>query len=214
MKLTGTTHIRTTAYHPASNGLVERFHRQLKAAIKCHETEGWTEVLPIVLLGIRTAWKEELNATPAEYVFGESIKLPGQFLEESETLEDKNDDIIEKIKQIIKKLRPKSKKHGEKSTFIFKDMKTTPQVFVRHGPALGTLQQPYDGPYKVLSRGLKTFKIKINGKAVNISIDRLKPAYLLKEDNIQTKSEETAKKEEVKTKTGRISRPVVRFKIN
>ena len=29
----GCEHIRTTAYHPAANGLVERFHRQLKAAI-------------------------------------------------------------------------------------------------------------------------------------------------------------------------------------
>jgi len=34
----------------------------------------------------------------------------------------------------------------------------------------------HDGPYKVLNRGSKTYKIKINGKATNISIDRLKPA--------------------------------------
>jgi hypothetical protein len=27
---------RKTAYHPAANGLVERFHRTLKAAIMCH----------------------------------------------------------------------------------------------------------------------------------------------------------------------------------
>lgn len=37
-RLLGVTHLRTTAYHPASNGMVERFHRQLKAAIKCHIT--------------------------------------------------------------------------------------------------------------------------------------------------------------------------------
>ena len=34
----GITHLRTTAYHPESNGMVERLHRQLKAAIKCHDT--------------------------------------------------------------------------------------------------------------------------------------------------------------------------------
>lgn len=34
--LLGTKHLRTTAYHPASNGLVERSHRQLKTAIKCY----------------------------------------------------------------------------------------------------------------------------------------------------------------------------------
>ena len=31
MQLLGSKRIRTTAYHPSSNGLVERFHRQLKA---------------------------------------------------------------------------------------------------------------------------------------------------------------------------------------
>ncbi|TNN04773.1 Retrovirus-related Pol polyprotein from transposon 17.6, partial [Schistosoma japonicum] len=32
-KFLGTTRFRTTAYHPQSNGLVERFHRQLKASL-------------------------------------------------------------------------------------------------------------------------------------------------------------------------------------
>ena len=34
MKLLGTKRIHTTAYHPIANGLVERFHRQLKSALK------------------------------------------------------------------------------------------------------------------------------------------------------------------------------------
>lgn len=32
--LLGTQRIRTTAYHPAANGLVERFHRKLKSSLK------------------------------------------------------------------------------------------------------------------------------------------------------------------------------------
>ncbi|RJX63126.1 transposase, partial [Vibrio sinensis] len=31
--LLGITRFRTTAYHPQANGLVERFHRQLKASL-------------------------------------------------------------------------------------------------------------------------------------------------------------------------------------
>ena len=34
MKLLGTMRLRTTAYQPIANGIVERFHRQLKAALK------------------------------------------------------------------------------------------------------------------------------------------------------------------------------------
>ncbi|GBP39940.1 Transposon Tf2-8 polyprotein [Eumeta japonica] len=50
-RVAGFHHRRTTAYHPACNGLVERFHRQLKTAITCHANEHWTECLPLVLLG-------------------------------------------------------------------------------------------------------------------------------------------------------------------
>lgn len=37
-RLLGVTHLRTSAYHPASNWIVKRLHRQLKAAIMCHDT--------------------------------------------------------------------------------------------------------------------------------------------------------------------------------
>lgn len=79
MQLTNSTHLRTTAYHLSTNGLVERFHRQLKTAIKCHQTENWIEILPVILMGIRLAWREDLQA--AEMVYGEPITLPGQFLQ-------------------------------------------------------------------------------------------------------------------------------------
>jgi transposase InsO family protein len=60
----GIQHIRTTPYHPAANGLVERLHRTLKAAIMFHKNMPWTDALPIILLGIRTAYKEDLNHPP------------------------------------------------------------------------------------------------------------------------------------------------------
>ena len=59
--------------------MAERLHRQLKAAIKCHDTSNWVEVLPIVLLGIRSAIKEDLNATAAEMIYGAGIRLLAEF---------------------------------------------------------------------------------------------------------------------------------------
>ncbi|XP_037877338.1 uncharacterized protein K02A2.6-like [Bombyx mori] len=67
-KSIGFDHRRTTAYHPQCNGLVERFRRQLKAAITCHADANWTETLPLVLLGIRTAFKEDLQTSSAELI--------------------------------------------------------------------------------------------------------------------------------------------------
>ncbi|PNF39898.1 hypothetical protein B7P43_G00926 [Cryptotermes secundus] len=54
---------RSTAHHPAANGLMERFHWTLKAAIMCHADQQWTEALPLLLVGIRTAFKENLQAS-------------------------------------------------------------------------------------------------------------------------------------------------------
>ena len=50
---------RTASYHPQSNGMVKRFHRQLKTAIMAHEP--WKTTLPAVLLCIRSAVKELLD---------------------------------------------------------------------------------------------------------------------------------------------------------
>ena len=71
----GCKHIRTTAYHPSGNGLVERFHRHLKASLTAqHNRERWVELLPLVMLGIRTAFKKDLNCTAAEMVYGTTLR--------------------------------------------------------------------------------------------------------------------------------------------
>lgn len=74
--------------------MVERFHRQLKAAIRCHQTDSWAEILPVVLMGIRASWKEDLSATPAEMVFRECIQLPGQFLTKETTSSYDEEDFV------------------------------------------------------------------------------------------------------------------------
>ncbi len=66
--LLGTQHTRTTAYHPIANDLVERFHRQLKSTLKASpHPDQCTDMLHMVLLGIRTSLKEGLKgAVPLE----------------------------------------------------------------------------------------------------------------------------------------------------
>ncbi|GFW36375.1 uncharacterized protein TNCV_3712941 [Trichonephila clavipes] len=57
------------------------------------------------------------------------------------------------------------------------------------------LQQPYDGPFKVLQRKDKVFFLDINGKRVSVSIDRCKPAFFLNTEDLQlpqTKNETPA----------------------
>ncbi|XP_046145866.1 uncharacterized protein LOC123989209 [Osmia bicornis bicornis] len=171
-------HHRTSAYHPQSNGAVERFHRQLKAAIGCHADGSWTEVLPAVMLGIRATFKEDAQATAAEMVFGEALRLPGDLIEGDEHQELSQ--FVEQLRRRMKALQPVQRKdHGKKAIFVFKDLATTSHVFVRNDAVKKPLQPQYNGPYCVIQRGEKNFIVRIGDRNVNVSKERLKPAFIL-----------------------------------
>ncbi|KZC11682.1 hypothetical protein WN55_03704 [Dufourea novaeangliae] len=161
--------------------MVERLHRQLKAAIKCHDTSNWVEVLPIVLLGIRMAIKEDLNATAAEMVYGTEIRLPAEFFLSSN--EVASSDFVARLRRRIDDMNPQQvTRHGARKPFIFKELWSSPHVFLRRDAIRGPSQPPYDGPFEVVERGDKSFVIRIKDRKVGVSIDRLKPAFVIADD--------------------------------
>lgn len=179
-KMIGFKHRRTTAYHPACNGLVERFHRQLKAAIMCHADCNWVDMLPLVLLGIRSSFKDDLQSSSAELVYGEPLRLPGDFFQASAPEYTDISDFTSRLHRFAAKLQPTpAARHNKDKIFVYKDLASSSHVFLRDDALRGALQPPYTGPYKVLDRRDKTFKIQVKGKSVTVSIDRLKPAYIL-----------------------------------
>ena len=135
--------------------MIERLHRQLKAALMRHANEHWAEALPFALLGIRSAWKEDLKASSAELVYSSPLRLPGEFFTPSP---GDCTDFTSQLRVHFGKLQPvPASRHATPSTFIFKDLATASHVFLRHGALWGALQAPYVGPYRVLHRGDKTY---------------------------------------------------------
>lgn len=103
----GCQHLRTTAYHPQCNGIIERWHRTVKAAIMCQQTESWVEKLPTILLGLRAAHKPDIDASPAEMLYGQTLRLPGEMFDETTPTPKPNNE-NEYVSQFREKRRKKN----------------------------------------------------------------------------------------------------------
>lgn len=178
-ELFGTKHHRTTAYHPQANGLVERFHRHMKSALKARLTSpDWMDELPWVLLGIRTAPKEDLGASSAELVYGMPLTVPGDFI--AGGIGDQNpSSTLRRLRETVRLLAPvPTTAHGPKTLLMPPDIQNSRYVFVRRDAHRTPLQRPYEGPFRVIAKGTKAFKVEMGERIELISIDRLKPAHL------------------------------------
>ncbi|GFS67359.1 retrovirus-related Pol polyprotein from transposon 412 [Nephila pilipes] len=76
---------------------------------------------------------------------------------------------------------PTTRHHGQNTIFVSKDLTTCSPIFLRTDSVKKGLQPPYEGPYKIVKRSEKVFRILRHGKEVSVSVDRLKPAYVPKE---------------------------------
>ncbi|GBL83110.1 hypothetical protein AVEN_165329-1 [Araneus ventricosus] len=186
----GVQKIRTTPYQPSSNGIVERFHRFLKQSLRCHASTKWTESIPLVLLGLGTALKEDLQCTSAELVYGSTLKLPAEFFE-TPSLNVEPHQFLKNLQNVMDQLKPVSTaSHDRQKVSVHPALGTCTHVFVRHYAVKKSLQAQYDGPYCVLRRTDKTFTIEKNGKESTINIDRVKPAFF--ENSHQSSAPTTA----------------------
>jgi cleavage and polyadenylation specificity factor subunit 1 len=155
---------RTTAYHPQANGMVERMHRTLKAALRARLTgPDWMGQLPWVLLGLRVAHKEDLDAAPADLVFRHRPRLPGDLLPLGTA-------------RTPPKVPKHPSHHGTPNSAVPASLTRATEVFIRVGAHRRPLDTPYSGPYKVLRRSAKTFVLDVKGRQETVSINRLKAA--------------------------------------
>jgi transposase InsO family protein len=170
-QLLGVEHITTTAYHPQSNGMVERIHRQLKDALRARLADhDWPLHLPWVLLGLRAAPKEDSGVSSAELLYGVPLALPGQFLTAEEP----------PIPDLLRQLRstdplPTRPLPTPPPASPPAALQSAAYVYVRRLAAAGPLAPQYAGPYLVVSRGPKVFQIRMGEQDVAVSVDCLKP---------------------------------------
>uniref|UniRef100_A0A7N8YKI4 Gypsy retrotransposon integrase-like protein 1 n=2 Tax=Mastacembelus armatus TaxID=205130 RepID=A0A7N8YKI4_9TELE len=86
MKTLEAQHVTSSAYHPESQGALERWHQTVKSMLRkyCLETEKeWDEGLPFVLFAARNAKQESLGFSPYELVFAHTPRSPLKAVKET-----------------------------------------------------------------------------------------------------------------------------------
>ncbi|XP_066950804.1 uncharacterized protein [Macrobrachium rosenbergii] len=136
------------------------------------------EQLPWVLLGLCTALKANGDASPAEKVYGKTLAVPGEFFPPSA---DSADTPLLRLRELApQRFTPCHKTFTDRTvTYSPLALHSCACVFFRVDARLLPLTRPYRGPHQVIRRASKAFLLDIHEREDWITIDRLKPTFLL-----------------------------------
>jgi len=105
----GIRQFKSTAYHPQSQGALERFHQTLKNMMRtyCQEqSKDWDEGVHMLLFAVRESVQEALGFSPFELVFGHVPRGPLKMLKEVWlTTEDDTQDVITHVTDVRDRLQ-------------------------------------------------------------------------------------------------------------
>ena len=181
---------QTTAYHPAANGLVERFHRRLKEsliALSENEPLNWYWHLPCALLCIRTTLKPDIGASPADLVYGEGLSVPGSLLpSRPDGVEhEQRQRTLEHLRLEVARLQPtNTSAHRTPRVHVPEALEQSTHVFILRGGHQPSLTSPYMGPFRVVSRDRESYRVAIPGRGTDsFNVARLKPAVVADDDD-------------------------------
>ena len=72
----GIKQLKSTAYHPESQGALEQFHQTLKNMLQAYcakNDKDWDEGVHLVLFAAKEAVQESLGFSPFQLVFGHMV---------------------------------------------------------------------------------------------------------------------------------------------
>ena len=71
-------HIKTSPYHPESNGCLERWHATLKAALRKYPEKhnDWEKLIKYILFACRVAPHANTGYSPFELIFDRQVRGP------------------------------------------------------------------------------------------------------------------------------------------
>ena len=101
----------------------------------------------------------------------------------------------------------------QKDIFQFKELEACSHVFLRRIAIAPRPTAPYNGPYKVISRGGRVMKILLKGKVETVSIYHIKPTHFECEPETGTEIKRKMQPKTTNSKTAGIARGTRRDRI-
>ena len=169
----GVTHLYSTAYHPQTNGQIERFNATIdgKIATLCNENRtNWDEVLPFVTFNYNTSIHATTKHTPFELMHGRLAILPFDQQQSIITLQQDTTH-GQKIKDYLSSLVNDARNNISKSQQQYKtrydkyrrdlSIKINDLVLVTTKNIRNKFDIRHEGPYRINEQiGNKTFIVQ------------------------------------------------------
>ena len=178
----GTKINHTTAYHPQSNGAIERVHRDLKTMMRSLPHAGeWAQHLPLFAMAYNNQACDVNTYTSFQHLFGQPGRLPGHLLSSDDLPSEGQISSIhtEAFMELMSWHRRRARSLPDNKPFIHKELETCEKVWLRNSAPHGNLAPLYLGPFEVIQRNEKYFTIKQDSGIKSVSVDRLKPFFEL-----------------------------------
>ncbi|XP_072178114.1 uncharacterized protein [Diadema setosum] len=176
----GIQQIKSSAYHPQSQGALERYHQTLKTMLKvyCQDNpRDWDKGIPFLLFAAREVPNESIGFSPFELVFGHEPRGPLKVVKE-QLLSDEEDkdsnalDYISMFRERLVRANEVAREHLKSSQQTMKeifDRKAKSRVFEVGDKVLVLLPLPGDalkakfsGPYVVERKlGKETYVVSM-----------------------------------------------------
>ena len=172
--------ISNTRY-PESNGLVERNIKNIKVALTAKLNRlNWVFYLGSVVLSINSMHRRELGCSSADIVFFQSLRLPGDMFLPTRNENAFSATLIGQMRRFAASIRPSSTRvEQSRKIYMPPELKTCSHIFVKQDPIKPNLTPPYSGPYLVVSRTDKTFRVLNNDRIMSVAINNVKPCFQL-----------------------------------
>ena len=195
MKELKVKHCVASAYHPESQGALERYHQCLKNMMKTFCLEhgsSWDEGVPLLLFATREVVQESLGFSPFELVFGHSVRGPLALMKDAmlENNAAQTDVLtyVSNFRQRLMESRDHARKHLDASQDRMKswfDRKARRREFVVGQKVLvlipgqgSALQARFEGPYPIVKKvGDVDYVVKFPSRTRLCHVNVLKPFH-------------------------------------